>query len=186
VGAIAGLAAGLARIRSPGAGRTRHPLFDRSPEAWLESQVRANLETLAPDLRPTPVYGQVPAVTGLDRGVLDLLAAGHDGRLAVIELKASADIQLPLQALDYWMRVRHHNEAGEFARQGYFPGVPLSPRTPRLLLVAPALEFHPTTETLLRYFSPDVPVERIGLSSDWRRRLRVVLRAAGSARPGRF
>ena len=184
--AIAGLAAGLARLRSPEAAGTRHPLSDRAPEAWLESQVRAHLESLDPALLPSPVYGQVPAVAGLDRGILDLLATGHDGRLAVLELKASADVQLPLQALDYWMRVRHHNEAGEFTRKGYFPGTPLSPRTPRLLLVAPALEFHPTTETLLRYLDPEVPVERIGLASDWRRQPRVVLRAAGAAHPGTF
>ena len=57
---------------------------------------------------PKPVYGQVPQFAAGERGVIDLLAADRDGRLAVIELKAGQDIHLPLQALDYWMRVKWH------------------------------------------------------------------------------
>ena len=41
-------------------------------------------------------------------GVLDLLGVTRRGRLVVIELKASEDIQLPIQAVDYWLRVRRH------------------------------------------------------------------------------
>ena len=54
--------------------------------------------------------------------MLDLLAVDHRGRLAVIELKASEDVHLPLQALDYWMRVQWHVERREFQANGYFPG----------------------------------------------------------------
>jgi len=61
--------------------------------------------------------------------------------------------------------------------------VALSPAPPRLLLIAPALAFHPTTETILRYFRPEVEVERIGLGLEWRRELRVVFRARGAERP---
>ena len=46
------------------------------------------------------------------RGILDVLATDYHGRLVVIEVKASEDIHLPLQALDYWMRVKWHLEAG--------------------------------------------------------------------------
>ena len=119
-----------------------------------------------------PVYGQVPAFAGGERGVMDLLAVDRDGRLAVVELKASADLHLPLQALDYWIRVKWHLDRGEFSSAGYFPGRSLRPEPPRLLLVAPSLEFHPTTETLLGFFSPAIEVERIGLGADWRSRLR--------------
>ncbi|MDA2915079.1 hypothetical protein MYX77_14205, partial [Acidobacteriia bacterium AH_259_A11_L15] len=35
-----------------------------------------------------------------------LAHATRNGNLVVIELKVSADPHLPLQALDYWMRVR--------------------------------------------------------------------------------
>ncbi|MBX9599817.1 MAG: hypothetical protein K2X35_02395 [Bryobacteraceae bacterium] len=169
------LAAELRRVRGQ-PGERRHPLHSRHPEAWLESQVRAHLEEIDADLLPEPVYGQVPALAGGDRGVIDLLAAGRDGRAAVIELKATSDLHLPLQALDYWMRVRWHLEADDFRRNGYFPGVVLNRLPPRLLLVCPALEFHPTTSTILRYFSPEVPVERYGLGVEWQKTLKVVMR----------
>jgi len=161
-----------------------HPLRISQPESWLENQVRADLETLGADLLPAPVYGQVPAFAGGSRGIIDLLAAERTGRLAVLELKATADLHLPLQALDYWMRVQWHAERGEFTERGYFPGHRVTADPPRLMLVAPALEFHSTTETILEYFSPDISVERIGLDANWRRRLRVAFRCGGSRRPG--
>lgn len=150
-----------------------------SPEAWLEARVRANIETIDPALFPQPVYGQVPQFAAGQRGIVDLLAVDRDGRLAVIELKASQDIHLPLQALDYWMRVCWHLERGEFANRGYFPGIALRPDPPRLLLVAPALDFHPTNEQVVRYFSPTVQVERIGVGLEWRKKLRVMFRSSG-------
>jgi len=177
------LAAEVARLRSPDAADRDNPLYRRNPERWMESIVREQLTELDASLAPAPVYGQVPAITGLERGVLDLVAIERAGRLAVIELKASEDLHLPVQALDYWMRVAWHQQRGEFASCGYFPGTVLSPEPPRLLLVAPALQFHPTTETILRYFSPRIPVERIGLALEWRRRLKVVFRASGAERP---
>jgi hypothetical protein len=51
------------------------------------------------------------------------------------------------------------------------------------LLVAPALEFHPTTEAILRFFSPEIEVERIGLGVEWRERLKVMFRMRGAERP---
>jgi hypothetical protein len=57
----------------------------------------------------------------------------------VIELKADEDIQLPLQGLDYWTRVRWHHARDEFQKFGYFPGAELNEQSPLLLLVAPAL-----------------------------------------------
>lgn len=177
------LARELARLRHPDAVDREHPLWRRQPEAWLESQVRARVETVDASLLPEPVYGQVPAFVGGDRGVLDLLAADRSGRLAVIELKASADPHLPLQALDYWMRVRHHALAGEFAAAGYFPGLALRAEPPRLLLVSPALDFHPTTEAVLSFFAPAVEVVRIGVGVEWRRELEVMFRLRGAERP---
>jgi len=174
----------LARFRSADATDRTHPLHTCSPESWIESQVRASLETLDADLLRFPIYGQVPAFAGGERGVIDLLATERTGRLAVLELKATDDPHLPLQALDYWMRVRWHLGRGEFTSEGYFAGLTISPRPPRLLLVAPALEFHSTTETILSFFSPDVPVERLGLGMNWRRQLSVAFRAYGPRRPG--
>jgi hypothetical protein len=125
----------------------------------------------------------VPAFSGQDRGVLDLLAISREGRLSVVELKASEDPQLPLQALGYWIRVAHHAARGDFGTCGYFRGMAVSAEPPRLLLVAPAMEFHPTTETILGFFAGHVEVERIGLGVEWQRAPRVVLRVRGARRP---
>ena len=173
----------LDRIRSPESPGHDHPLYRQYPEAWLESQARAQIKTLDATLRPEPIYGQVPAFAGGERGILDLLAADHTGRLTVVELKASADLHLPLQAIDYWIRVKWHLDRGEFRERGYFPGVELRPEPPRLLLVSPSLEFHPSTETILGFFSQAMDVERIGLAVEWRKTLRVMFRLAGAQRP---
>jgi hypothetical protein len=173
----------LGRARSPEAQDRGHPLYRQSPEAWLESQARAQIETLDASLLCDPIYDQVPAFAGGERGILDLLAADRAGRLTVVELKASADLHLPLQALDYWIRVKWHLDRGEFPAHGYFPGLLLRPDPPRLLLVSPSLEFHPTTETILSYFSPAIDVERIGLAADWRKGLQVMFRLRGAERP---
>ena len=180
---IRSMAAQLDRVRSFAAADREHPLYRRFPEAWLESQVRQQLEIVDATLLKEPVYGQVPAFAGGDRGVLDLLAVDRAGRLTVLELKASADLHLPMQALDYWIRVKWHLDREEFTAAGYFPGTTLRQDPPRLLLVSPSLEFHPSTETLLRYYSPIVEVERVGLGVEWRRGLEVMFRLAGSQRP---
>jgi hypothetical protein len=112
-----------------------------------------------------------------DRGILDLLAADRSGRLTVLELKASEDIHLPLQALDYWTRVKWHLDRHEFSGCGYFPGIELRSEPPRLLLVSPALDFHPSNERILRYISPSVELERVGVSLEWQRELKVVSRS---------
>jgi hypothetical protein len=176
---IEALIAELERARSdPG-----HPLYRQNPEAWLESEVRGQIETLDASVRLDPIYGQVPAFTAGDRGVLDLLAVDNTGRLVVIELKATADLHLPLQAVDYWIRVKWHLDRGEFAQFGYFPGVELRAEPPRVLLISPSLEFHPTTETILGYFSPLIDVERIGVGVEWRKGLSVMFRLSGAQRP---
>jgi hypothetical protein len=173
----------LDRARSPDSRDRANPFYRQFPEAWLESQARTQIETIDATLLRDPVYGQVPAFAGGERGIMDLLAVDRSGRLAVVELKASADPHLPLQALDYWIRVKWHLDRGEFGAFGYFPGVNLRADAPRLLLVAPSLEFHPTTETLLSFFSPAIDVERIGLGVEWRKGLEVMFRLRGAERP---
>ncbi len=163
------------------------PLFRMAPERWLESRLRVALAEMLPDLRSDLVYNQVPALSTGDRGMLDLLTLDRNARLVVVELKADEDLQLPLQALDYWMRVRALNgdrkpAAGTtaplsaFIRSGYFPGVELSPLPPRLILAAPALRIHPANEPVLRYLSPLVEWELLGLTEHWRRELKIVFR----------
>lgn len=175
----------LAALRAPGAADRNHPWFRRQPEAWLEQMVRSNPSAIDARLRSSPLYGQVIEWTACDRVVLDLLAIDCSGRLAVLELKASEDPHLPIQALDYWIQVRHHALSGAFAPAGYFPGLSVAPRPPRLFLVAPALNFHPSTEAILSFFSTEVEVTRVGLAVEWQRELRVVMRAHGAVRPDR-
>jgi hypothetical protein len=43
-------------------------------------------------------------------------------------------------------------------------------------IVAPALRFHPTTESVLRHLTPEMEIMRIGLSENWRQGIRVKLR----------
>jgi len=167
----------LSRLRSPDATDHQHPLYLRNPEAWLESQVRAHVQEIDATLLAKPIYGQVPAFAAADRGVLDLLTIDTSGRLAVIELKASEDVHLPLQALDYWMRVAWHVERRAFQSNGYFPGHELVREAPRLLLVSPALDVHSTNERVLRYFSPKIAIERLGVGLEWRKELKVMHRS---------
>ena len=162
------------------------PLFRLQPERWLEAQLRAGIDELLPGLRGDLMYTQVPALSSGDRGLLDLLTLDRNGRLTVIELKADEDLHLPMQALDYWIRVRALNDDRQpsgggrplsaFERQGYFPNAEVAPAAPRLLLAAPALRIHPANEPVLRYLSPQIDWELIALSEHWRRELKVVFR----------
>ncbi len=127
-------------------------------------------------LEPACRYSQVPAFSASDRAMIDVLTATRAGRLAVVELKADEDIHLPLQGLDYWSRVEWHHARGEFRRFGYFEGKELSPEKPLLFLVAPALHVHPATDALLRYFSPEIEWEFVGIDERWREGVKVVFR----------
>lgn len=173
---------------------TRGNRADPIPPAaeWAEYLAGRRNDRIIPRFDPRYVYTQVPAIAGAsDRGMLDLLGVTADGRLAVIELKASDDLQMALQGLDYWIRVRHHHReapgcpAGlpggrnDLQRHGYFREVELSPLPPRLYLVAPALHIHPATETVLRYLSPAVEWSLLALDERWRQEVRVVWRKSG-------
>jgi hypothetical protein len=113
--------------------------------------------------------------------MIDVLAVTRERRLAVIELKADEDIHLPLQGLDYWSRVRWHQQRGEVVKFGYFPGRELSAEAPLLLLVAPALRVHPATDKLLRYLSAEIEWQLVAVDERWREGVKVVFRK----RPGK-
>jgi hypothetical protein len=162
--------------RSPVASDTKHPLYRAQPERWLESLLAADPTRIDARLDGHFFYEQLPALTVGDRGVLDAVGVTRDGRLAVIELKASEDVQMPLQAVDYWLRVRWHHAQEDFSRFGYFPGIELDPRPPLMFLVAPALHFHPSSEVILKCLNPEIEVYRVGVNEHWRRGVRVVLR----------
>src|SRR5690349_3524627 len=157
-------------------GGSQQPLWRMCPERWLESIVVGDVAALDARLDGSCVYSQVPAFSASDRAMIDVLAATREGRLAVIELKADEDIHLPLQGLDYWARVRWHQQRGEFQRFGYFAGRELSQEPPLLMLVAPALHIHPATDTLLRYLSPEIEWQMVAVDERWREGVRVTFR----------
>jgi hypothetical protein len=156
-------------------GPKNHALWRMHPERWLESLVAGNIAALDNRLQPA-VYAQVPAFAAADRAMIDILATTREGRLVVVELKANEDIHLPLQGVDYWSRVAWHQSRGEFAQFGYFPGREISAQKPLLMLVAPALHVHPATDTILRYLSPEIEWELVGIDERWREEIKVVFR----------
>ncbi len=152
------------------------PLFRLCPERWLESLITRDVRSIDERLDPRFVYSQVPAFASTDRAMIDVLTCTLDGRLVILELKADEDIHLPLQGLDYWARVRWHQLSGGFQRNGYFAGRELSDAPPLLYLVAPALRTHPSTDTLLRYVSPQIQWTVAQIDERWRDGVRVINR----------
>jgi hypothetical protein len=159
-------------------GKTNHA---PGPEQILEGFLRREIQKIDVLLRAEPIYGQLLTLAGADRDLIDLVAVSEVGRLAVLELKVTEDVHLPLQALDYWMRIAWHARQGDLNH--LFAGIPLDARPPRLLLISPAMCFHSTNATVLSYFSGGIEVERIGINEEWRQAVKVVLRLSGPDLP---
>jgi len=174
--ALKQLVLNLQNFRHPLASDTRHPLYRAQAERWMQTMVIDNVSQIDLALDPAHVYEQVFAQTAGQHGVLDLLCVTRAHRLAILELKAVENPDLPLQAGDYWSRICRLQAQGDLARYGYFPGVELHSDPPVVYLVAPALRFHPSTDVLLRYLRPEMEIIRVGLVESWRRGLRVVMR----------
>ena len=167
------LVQGILEQRHP-AGSPTNLFFRLAAERWLETLITREVRVIDERLDGRFVYSQVPAFAASDRAMLDVLTCTLDGRLAILELKANEDIHLPLQGLDYWARVRWHQQHGEFARNGYFAGRELSSAPPLLFLVAPALRVHPASDVLLRYLSPRIEWTLVQVDERWRNGVRVV------------
>ena len=151
----------------------RHPFYRLRSEAWLESILRREIRALDLTLNEQCVYSQIPAWRADERSVIDLLTINHQGRLVVIEIKAAEDAHLPLQGLDYWLRVEQARVRGEFERRGLFPGFVLANESPLLYLVAPRLRFHRSFSIVARCLSSQIEAYRLGLNADWRAGVRV-------------
>ncbi|MBI4460952.1 MAG: hypothetical protein HY648_12965 [Acidobacteria bacterium] len=173
-GELEKLVSQLLRYRRADSADRQHPYFRLQPERWLQGILASEIARLDCGLFPAAVFQQIPVAGGTEHGVIDLLAMNRQGRLAVLELKASEDIHLPLQALDYWMCVHWQQQRGQLEQNGYFRGRILSTEPPLLLLVSPALQFHSSCETILRYFSPAIEAVRIGINENWREQLQVI------------
>lgn len=162
--------------RRPDSPDTHHPYFRMQAERWLECLILDEIPRLFPELLPESVYPQIPVYLGSHAGRIDILGADQQGRLYVLELKVAEDPDLPLQALDYWGRVIVHNQRGDFERRGYFSGITLDRRPPRIYLVSPVFSFHDTTEKLLSYLSPVIEVWKVSVNEDWRSGVKILRR----------
>ncbi|MCI0722212.1 MAG: hypothetical protein L0338_25055 [Acidobacteria bacterium] len=145
-------------------------------ERWLESLILRDIRVVDARLDPRFVYPQVPAFLGGDRGMIDILGVTTKGRLAILELKVSEDIELPMQGLDYWLRVRWHHSRREFQSHGYFPGTTLSASPPLLFFVCAQFRYHSSFPVLAGQIDPAVPMIQVGINENWREGVRVVLR----------
>jgi hypothetical protein len=163
-------------FRRPDSPDTRHPYYRLQGERWLEALVLEDIPRLFPEMAPESAYSQIPVYLGKDSGRIDVLCADRNGALVVMELKVSADPDLPIQALDYWGRVIRHNEKGDFERRGYFSEIRLTRQRPRLYLISPVFSFHDTTESLLRYLKPGLEVCKISINEDWRCGVKIIRR----------
>jgi hypothetical protein len=156
----------------------RHALYRAAPEAWLESLLRRDITRLDPGLRLAPLHAQFRAARSSAHGArpVDLLALRRDGRLAVVELKASEDAAHALQGADYWRRVEAHRRRGHVARARLFGDAHVADEPPLVYLAAPALRFHRDFHTLARALSPSIELYRFDLNEDWRAGVRVARR----------
>ncbi len=154
----------------------RHPYYRLQAERWLESLILENIPELFPEMAPESVYSQIPVYVGKDPGRLDILGADRRGTLTVMELKVSEDVDMPVQALDYWGRVIRHNANGDFKRRGYFSEINLNRQRPKIYLVSPVFSFHSSTELLLRYLDPELEVWKIAINEDWRCGVKILRR----------
>ena len=156
----------------------RHAFYRTAAEAWLESLLRRDISRLDPGLIIAPLHAQFRTAQSGTLGIrpIDLLALRQDGRLVVIELKASEDREHVLQGSDYWRRVEAHRRRGHIARAKLFGDKNIENEPPLVYLVAPTLRVHPAFDTLARCISSDIEIYRFDINEDWRSGVRVMRR----------
>lgn len=156
----------------------RHAFYRTAAEAWLESLLRRDITKLDPGLIIAPLHAQFRTAHSGKLGIrpIDLLALRQDGRLVVIELKASEDREHVLQGADYWRRVEAHRRRGHIAKAKLFGDKKIKDEPPLVYLVAPTLRVHPSFNTLARCISDDIEIYRFDINEDWRSGIRVMRR----------
>lgn len=163
--------------RRAGATDGHHAFYRTAPEAWLESILRRDITQLDPGLISSPLHAQFRAARGKSTRQIDLFALRHDGRLVLVELKVTADRQLPLQGADYWLRVEALRRQGALARARLFgPAARISDAPPLVYLAAPLLSFHRSFWRLAAMIDPAIELYRYDLNEDWRSGVRVARR----------
>jgi hypothetical protein len=162
----------LETYRSSDPASKRHEYYRLSPESWLESILRRNIKLLDANLILAPIYNQFR--TFADK--IDLLALRKDGRLVIIEIKASADREMPFQAADYWRKIEHLRRCGELRRARVFGNLEILDMPALVYAVAPALSFHRDFEYFARMLSKKIELWRFELHENWREEIKVIAR----------
>jgi hypothetical protein len=150
----------------------QHDFFRLAPESWLEAILRRDISLLDGNLILSPLYTQFRA----ERDRIDLLALRGDGRLAIIELKTSADREMIFQAVDYWRKIEHQRRAQHFEKLNLFGSRQIKDEPTLVYLVAPALDFHRDAEFFASCVSNEVEIFRVSINPNWRKRLKVIER----------
>jgi hypothetical protein len=150
----------------------RHEFYRHSPESWLESILRRNIKLLDANLILAPIYNQFR--TAADK--IDLLALRRDGRLVIIEIKASPDRETPFQAAEYWRKIEHLRRGGELLRARVFGDLEMIDKPALVYAVAPALSFHRDFERFARMLSPEIELWRFELHENWREEIKAIAR----------
>jgi hypothetical protein len=166
------LVADLEKYRSPSPPARRHELFRLATEAWLGSILRRNINLLDTNLILAPIYNQFRSSS--DK--IDLLAIRRDGRLVIIELKASPDRDAVFQAADYWRKIELQRRRGILAEADLFAGRTIADEPALVYVVAPALSFHRDFEYFARMLSSEIELWRWELHENWRSEVRVLAR----------
>lgn len=107
----------------------------------MQALVMRDVSQIDFTLDPNHVCEQVIAKSGGQHSILDLLTITRANRLAILELKAIENPELPPQAADYWERIRRHQAQGDLARYGYFPGLYLQSAPPIVIWLYPLFVF---------------------------------------------
>ena len=153
---------------------TKNYFYRAAPERWLETLVLEDPSRLDAQLDPKFLYSQVPALSGGDRGVLDLLGVTRpvgDNRIESFGRYSDADSGRGLLAASAPPSAR-----GRLSAFRIFQRNRSGSEAPLVWLVAPGLRFHSATEILLKYLSPEIQISRIGVNENWRRGIKIVFR----------
>ena len=167
-------------------GPRQHPLWRLRPERWLESLVSGDVSVVDDRLDASCRYSQVPAFSAADRAMIDVLTTTRAGRLAVVELKADEDIHLPLQGLDYWARVDWHHAPRRISALWIFRRRGIVGREAAAVSGGSCVARASLYRYLLRYLSPEIEWEFVGIDERWREGVKVVFRKRPAAKQNLF
>jgi hypothetical protein len=162
----------LEKYRAASSENIRHEYYRTSPEAWLESILRRDIQRLDANLILSPIYNQFR--TSNDK--IDLLALRRDGRLVIIELKTQPDREMVFQAADYWRKIELQRRRGILQEADLFEGREILDKPVLVYLVAPALSFHRDYEFFARSLAPEIELWRFELHENWRDEIKVLAR----------